>query len=161
VQAVSQRTRPDADIVLPGNKPAPESSEGEEMPMSADPNISVELTDANELHCFKLTFRAGHPELAEGERVPLEIMLHTRQAFDLFHKLGECLMDYFATHSLDMLKRLAERDEARRLLQASSHTLRSYQYDNAATEPAKDMADSIDRFLKTGEPQTLIGKGLR
>jgi hypothetical protein len=28
VQAVSQRTRPDADIVLPGNKPAPESSEG-------------------------------------------------------------------------------------------------------------------------------------
>ena len=55
--------------------------------MNPDPNISVELTDSNELHCFKVTFRAGHPELAEGERVPVEIMLHTRQAFDLFHKL--------------------------------------------------------------------------
>jgi hypothetical protein len=138
--------------------PAPED---QEVRVSTDPNISVELTDTNELHCFKLTFRARHPELVEGERLPLEIMLHTRQAFDLFHKLGECLMDYFATHSLDMLRRLAERDEARRLLQASSHTLRSYQYDNSATEPAKDMADSIDRFLETGEPQTLVGKGLR
>lgn len=133
--------------------------------MSTDPNISVELTDANELHCFKLTFRAGHPELAEGERVPLEIMLHTRQAFDLFHKLGGCLMDYFATHSLGMLKRLAERDgecdEARRILLAASHSLRSYQYGNSALEPAGDMADSIDKFLATGEPQTLAGKAAR
>lgn len=126
--------------------------------MSTDSNISVELTDQNELHCFKLTFRAKHPELGEGERVPVDIMLHTRQAFDLFHKLGECLMDYFATHSLDMLKRLAERDEARRLLEAASHTLRSYQYGNAALGPAEDMADSLDRFLATGEPQTLAGK---
>src|SRR6266487_4173603 len=109
--------------------------------MSADPNISVELTDENELHCFKVSLRAKNSE-SEGERFPFEFMLHTRQAFDLFHKLGECLMDYFATHSLDMLKRLAERDEARRLLVAASHALRSYQYDNAATEPAGDMADS-------------------
>lgn len=127
--------------------------------MSDDPNISVELTDENELHCFKLTFRAGHPELPKGERVPLEIMLHTRQAFDLFHKLGGCLMDYFATHSLDMLKRLAERDEAQRLLEMASHCLRSYQYGNSATQGAADGADAIDRFLKTGEPQTLAGKG--
>jgi hypothetical protein len=129
--------------------------------MNPDPNISVELTDSNELHCFKVTFRAGHPELAEGERVPVEIMLHTRQAFDLFHKLGGCLMDYFSTHSLDLLKRLSEHDEARRLLEASSHNLRSYQYGNAATEPAKDMADAIDRFLTTGAPETLVGKGKR
>jgi hypothetical protein len=129
--------------------------------VSTDPNISVELTDENELHCFKLTFRAGHQELPKNERIPLEIMLHTRQAFDLFHKLGVCLMDYFATHSLDLLKRLSERDEARRLLEAASHSLRSYQYGNAATEPAQDMADSIDQFLETGEPQTLIGKERR
>lgn len=124
-----------------------------------DPNISVELTDANELHCFKLTFRGlPRPELSDADRVPLEIMLHTRQAFDLFRKLGERLMDYFAKHSLEMLRRLAERDEARRILVAASHTLRSYQYENAATQPAEEMADAIDRFLATGEPQTLVGK---
>ena len=128
--------------------------------MSADPNISVELTDKNELHCFKLTFQ-GRATIGANERVPVEILLHTRQAFDLFHKLGECLMDYFARHSLDLLKRLADRDEARRLLEAASHTLRSYQYGNAALGPAEDMADSLDRFLKTGEPQTLVGKELR
>ena len=127
---------------------------------NGDGYISVELTDANELHCFKLTFHAKHPEAGE-ERVPLEIMLHARQAFDLFHKLGGCLMDYFATLSLDLLRRLGERDESRRLLEAASHTLRSYQYDTAATEPAKDMANSIDQFLTTGEPQTLVGKNLR
>jgi hypothetical protein len=122
-------------------------------------NISVELTDQNELHCFKLIFRAKHENL--GERLPLEIFLHTRQAFDLFHKLGLKLMDYFSLHSLDLLKKLGERDEMRRLLEAASHGLRSYQYGNAATDPAKDMADSIDRFLNTGEPQTLEGRAAR
>lgn len=124
---------------------------------NGDGFISVELTDANELHCFKLTFQVKHPAAGE-ERIPLEIMMHTRQAFDLFHKLGGCLMDYFANHSLDLLKKLGERDEARRLLEAASHTLRSYQYENAATEPAKDMADALDKFLATGEPQTLVGR---
>jgi len=59
------------------------------------------------------------------------------------------------------MEKLFDVEEAKRLLQAASHSLRSYQYGNAATEPAGDMADSIDRFLKTGEPQTLVGKGLR
>ena len=128
----------------------------------SDPNISVELTDANELHCFKLIFRAKYdPELPDNSRMPLEINLHTRQAFDLFDQLGRKLMDYFAKHSLDLLQKLAQREEARRLLEASSHSLRSYQYGNAATELAEDMADAIDRFLKTGEPQTLVGKGMR
>lgn len=127
--------------------------------MSNDPNISVELTDANELHCFKLTFRTKHAEMAEGEeRIPLEIMLHTRQAFDLFHKLGGCLMDYFAMHSLELLKKISERDEQRRLLEMASHALRSFQYGNSATDLAAEQADAIDRFLKTGEPQTLEGK---
>ena len=126
--------------------------------MSDDPNISVELTDENELHCFKLTFRAGHPELPKGERVPLEIMLHTRQALDLFNKLGGKLMDYFAHHSLDLLQKISERDEQRRLLEMASHCLRSYQYGNSATQGAADGADAIDRFLKTGEPQTVEGR---
>ncbi len=51
--------------------------------------------------------------------------------------------------------------EARRLLSAAAHALRSYQFGNAATETAKDMADAIDKFLATGEPQTLVGKAAR
>ena len=48
--------------------------------------------------------------------------------------------------------------ETQRLLRAASHALRSYEHGNSATDSAKDMADAIDRFLRTGEPQTLIGK---
>src|SRR5579862_3005063 len=54
---------------------------------------------------------------------------------------------------------IAKFDEQRRLLEIAVHTLRSFQYGNAATDFAKDQADAIDRFLKTGEPQTLAGKG--
>jgi len=60
-----------------------------------------------------------------------------------------------------MTVNLFDVEESKRLLEAASHTLRSYQYGNAATEPAGDMADAIDKFLATGEPQTLVGKGLR
>lgn len=127
----------------------------------SDPNISVELTDLNELHCFKLIFRAKHEVLDEGERIPLEINLHTRQAFDLFDQLGKKLMDYFAHHSLELLQKLAQRDEARRLLEMASHCLRSYQYGNSATQGAEDGADAIDKFLETGEPQTIAGKAAR
>jgi hypothetical protein len=51
--------------------------------------------------------------------------------------------------------------EAYRLLKAASHALRSYEHGNSATDSAKDMADAIDRFLQTGEPETLVGKGIR
>lgn len=52
-------------------------------------------------------------------------------------------------------------EECRRLLEAASHALKSYAYGNAATDLAKDMADSIDRFLSTGKPETLVGKGIQ
>lgn len=58
----------------------------------------------------------------------------------------------------ELMKSSAQVREAWRLLEAASHTLRSYQFGNAAADPAKDMADAIDRFRATGEPQTLIGK---
>jgi hypothetical protein len=48
--------------------------------------------------------------------------------------------------------------EAHRLLQMAVHTLRSFQYGNSSTEFAKNQADSIERFLVTGEPQTIEGK---
>jgi hypothetical protein len=49
-------------------------------------------------------------------------------------------------------------DESFRLLKAASHGFRSYQHGNAATALAQEMADSIDKFLATGEPQTIAGK---
>jgi len=52
-------------------------------------------------------------------------------------------------------------EEAKRLLEAASHALRSYQYGNAATELAEEMVEAIERFLETGEPQTLVGKAKR
>lgn len=58
-------------------------------------------------------------------------------------------------------EKLFDVEEAKRLLEAASHTLRSYQFGNSATGPAKDMADCIDRFVATGEPQTLAGKAAK
>lgn len=66
----------------------------------SDPNIQVVLTDESELHCFKLVFRVKDLP----DRQPIEIYLHTRQAFDLFHKLGERLMDYFVRESERLLR---------------------------------------------------------
>lgn len=73
-----------------------------------DPNIEVQLTDENEMHCFKVIFRVKQPELAVADRHPIELYLHTRQAFDLFHKLGQRLMDYFARESKELLRQKME-----------------------------------------------------
>lgn len=44
---------------------------------------------------------------------------------------------------------IASTPEMCRLLIAAYHALRSYQYGNSATEPAKDLADLIAAALKT------------
>jgi hypothetical protein len=44
---------------------------------------------------------------------------------------------------------IAAAPEMLRLLTAASHALRSYQYGNSATDPAKDVADLIDAVLVT------------
>lgn len=50
----------------------------------------------------------------------------------------------------DRLKEEFERrDTWRKLLEAASHGLRSYQYGNTATDLAKEMADSIDAALRS------------
>jgi hypothetical protein len=60
------------------------------------------------------------------------------------------------------VRQIVERmDESHRLLEAASHALKSYAFGNTATDLAKDMAESIDRFIATGEPQTLVGKAKR
>lgn len=72
--------------------------------------ISVELTGENEFHCFRLTFHVRQSPDSD-DRLPVEIMLHTRSAFDLFHKLGTALMDYFSDRSSYLLSKLgSERD---------------------------------------------------
>jgi len=44
---------------------------------------------------------------------------------------------------------IAAAPEMHKFLTAASHALRSYQYGNSATEPAKDLADLIDAVLLT------------
>lgn len=76
--------------------------------METEPNIEVLLTDPSEAHCFKLIFRAAPPEgkqiFGSEERVPLEILLHTTQAIDLFSKLATQLSAYFHGASAELLE---------------------------------------------------------
>jgi hypothetical protein len=69
--------------------------------MAANSNIEVVLTDETESHCFKLIFHAA-PEPG-AERIPLEIMLHTTQAIDLFSQLAAQLSNYMYRASAELL----------------------------------------------------------
>ena len=67
-----------------------------------EPNIEVNLTDENELHCFELVFRAN--PLIHGEALPpIRIYLHTTQAIDLFSKLAVQLAAYMNKASAELL----------------------------------------------------------
>jgi len=52
-------------------------------------NIQVEITDAQEFHCFRLIF---NPRSAPGQRI--EIMLHARSLVDLIHQCSTALCDW-------------------------------------------------------------------
>jgi hypothetical protein len=67
-----------------------------------DSNIRVELTDPTEFHCFRLTFNAA-PKPG-SPRVPIEIMLHTTQAIDLFTQLANQLSVYMAKASAELIE---------------------------------------------------------
>lgn len=69
-----------------------------------NPNIQVEITDASEFHCFKLTL---NPASAPGERI--EIFLHARSLVDLIHKCSLALCDWQKATTDDLLKRLGAR----------------------------------------------------
>ena len=71
------------------------------MSTTDNPNIQVEITDASEFHCFRLTL---NPASAPGERI--EIMLHARSLVDLIHKCSAALCDW---HTGSLLKRLGVR----------------------------------------------------
>jgi hypothetical protein len=65
-------------------------------------NIEVLLTDESEAHCFKLVFHAA-PEPG-AQRVPLEVLLHTTQAIDLFSQLAAQLSNYMYKASAELLR---------------------------------------------------------
>ena len=69
--------------------------------MTDDDKIQVELTDESELQAFKITIPAVDQD---GKPGWAEFLLSTRQGFDLFAKLGERLMDYFARESDRLLR---------------------------------------------------------
>lgn len=51
--------------------------------------IKVEITDATEFHCFRLSL---HPRNAPGQTI--EIMLHARALIDLIHQSSMALSDW-------------------------------------------------------------------
>lgn len=52
-------------------------------------SIQVEITDATEFHCFRLTL---NPRSAPGQTI--EIMLHARALVDLIHACSSALCDW-------------------------------------------------------------------
>ena len=71
---------------------------------TTNPNIKVELTDASEVHCFRLTL---NPKSAPGEKI--EIMFHARSLVDLIHKCSLALCDWQAKNTDYLLKKLGAR----------------------------------------------------
>ena len=71
------------------------------MSEDTNPNIQVEITDASEVHCFRLTL---NPQSAPGEHI--EIMFHARSLVDLIHKCSLALCDWQAQTTSDLLKKL-------------------------------------------------------
>lgn len=112
----------------------------------SDSNIEVALTDDKTLHCFKVIYHIkieGQPE-----RAPLEIYLHATQAFDMFHKLGEVLMEYFSQTSAELLRKVFENHEARDLLDETRKLVqRSVVGDVKAWDEFPHLAVKIDGFL--------------
>jgi hypothetical protein len=51
-------------------------------------NIQVDITDAGEFHCFRLTFRPP------GEPRNIEIMLHASALVDLIHECSTALCQW-------------------------------------------------------------------
>jgi len=68
-----------------------------------NPNIQVEITDASEFHCFRLTL---NPKSAPGERI--EIMFHARSLVDLIHKSSLALCDWQAQNTEYLIQKLNE-----------------------------------------------------
>jgi hypothetical protein len=76
--------------------------------MSTDenPNIQVQITDASEFHCFRLTL---NPKSSSGERI--EINFHARSLVDLIHKCSLALCDWQAQNSEYLIQKLTEVQE--------------------------------------------------
>lgn len=110
-----------------------------------DPNIEVSLTDDKTLHCFKVIY---HIQIEnQPERAPLEIYLHATQAFDLFHKLGAVLLEYFAQSSSELLRKVFENHEARDLLTETKNAIQECVVKNKGWEAIPHLAVKIDGFL--------------
>jgi hypothetical protein len=69
-------------------------------------NIEVHVTGPQDFHCFRLILNA-HAGSQEGDRQPVEIMLHAVSLVDLIHKCSLALCDWQAQTSADLIERLA------------------------------------------------------
>ena len=67
------------------------------------PKITVEITDATEFHCFKVTLYA-HDE--DGDTVPIVVMLHASDLVDLIHKSSLALCEWQRQTTEDLLAKI-------------------------------------------------------
>lgn len=109
--------------------------------------IEVTLTDEKQIHCFKVVFHVTIP--GQTDRAPLEIYLHATQAHELFRKLGETILEYFATTSAELLRKVFANHEARELLQENLNMWQTAIVTGGewAPEEVKAIAQKIDGFL--------------
>jgi hypothetical protein len=66
-----------------------------------NPNIQVDITDASEFHCFRLTLNTRSEE-------QIEVMFHARSLVDLIHKCSLALCDWQAKQSEYLIQKLTE-----------------------------------------------------
>ena len=69
-------------------------------------NIEIHVTGPQDFHCFRLILNP-HAEPQEGDRHPIEIMLHARSLVDLIHKCSLALCDWQEQNSAYLIERLA------------------------------------------------------
>jgi hypothetical protein len=102
-----------------------------------------------------------NPEITDGEWI-VELRQELSDSEELVIKLGDLLSKtaialhggrlkngLWSTHDL---AEIAARH--RRLLVAALHALRSYQYENASTELAEEMAEELERVLNGRRSET-------
>lgn len=73
--------------------------------VEGNPNIVIEITDARELHCFRLTLNM-HAAAADGEMQPVMLMLHARSLVDLIHKANRALCEWQRATTEQLIKRM-------------------------------------------------------
>jgi hypothetical protein len=80
---------------------------GPNPPVDPLPNLRIEITNIDQLHCFRLILSPrSAPDTEPLKEHEIEIYLHARQLVHLIHKLSLALSDWQAQTTEYLLQRL-------------------------------------------------------